>query len=201
LRLRPGRPATLRLNAPGAAGWEDVSIGRFIARLPGGVQETIPVDAKRAGGLVTYNFPQGAALVMLCTGPKGDMRSDAWAHVTYCNKTLLTSGSSMLKRADEDPGAVLNRAGIPLEITPIFSPVGLTPGAELAVRAHVLGEKYSNAPVQSVRPDGSMEWQTTNASATATFKLPQAGKYTLRFMKTDADGDKIGEFVFEIRER
>src|SRR5262245_50213404 len=62
LRVAAGKTVSLDVAMPGIARWADANIARFVVRLPGGVQDTIPVDATSAQGRASYTFANGPAM-------------------------------------------------------------------------------------------------------------------------------------------
>ncbi len=49
LRAQVGKPISLELAIPGLLRWADATVASFVVRLPGGVQNAVPVDAASRG--------------------------------------------------------------------------------------------------------------------------------------------------------
>jgi hypothetical protein len=196
LRAPVGKPVSFDVAMPGVARWADASVARFVVRLPGGVQDTVPIDAKSAQGAASYTFPSaGPAMLMFCGGPKGAPVADPTTTVTHCTKVILNVGTG--GQGGED---FTGETGLPLDVEPLVSPVRLGVGSELPVRFHYLGEEEGVTEVVAIRPDGSVDRQLTSRSGVAHFQLGQAGRWVIRFVKMEPAGERIGELVFEIAE-
>jgi hypothetical protein len=188
LRAPVGKPVSFGVGLPGIARWSDATVARFVVRLPGGIQDTVPIDA-------SYTFPSaGPAMLMLCAGPKAAAPvADPATMVTHCSKVILAVGAGA--GGGED---FLGETGLPLDVEPLVSPVSLRVGSELPVRFHYLGEEEGITEVVAIRPDGSVDRQATSRSGVAHFQITQPGRWTVRFVKAEPEGDRIGELVFEV---
>jgi hypothetical protein len=196
LRATVGKTVSFDLALPGIQRWADATVARFVVRLPGGVQDTVAVDARSASGLASYTFPTaGPAMLMFCAGPKGAPVADPTSVVTHCSKVILDVGGGRTEQGDDD---FVSETGLPLDVQPLVSPVRLRTGSELPVRFHYLGEEQGGIEVVALRPDGSADRQLTSRSGVAHFQLTQAGRWSIRFGKTDGDVDRVGELVFEL---
>jgi hypothetical protein len=195
LRAPVGKAVSFSVGLPNVARWSDATVARFVVRLPGGVQDTVPIDEKTAQGAASYTFPTaGPAMLMLCAGPKGAAPvADPATMVTHCSKVILAVGSG--GEGGED---FTGETGLPLDVEPLISPVRLSVGSELPVRFHYLGEEMGVTEVVAIRPDGTVDRQATSRSGVAHFQITQAGRWVIRFVKTEPEGDRIGELVFEI---
>jgi hypothetical protein len=85
-----------------------------------------------------------------------------------------------------------------LDVEPLVSPVRLRVGSELPVRFHYMSEEAGGIVVAALRPDGSVDRQVTSRSGVAHFQVTQPGRWTIRFAKAVATGERVGELVFEI---
>jgi hypothetical protein len=187
---------SFQVALPGIARWSDATVARFVVRLPGGVQDTVAIDDKAAGN-ATYTFSSaGPAMLLFCGGPRGAAPvADPTSMVTHCSKVILNVGAGGGGGDD-----FLGETGLPLDVEPLVPPVNLRVGSELPVRFHYLGEEEGVTEVVAIRPDGSVDRQVTTRSGVAHFPITQAGRWVIRFVKPEPEGDRIGELVFEIPE-
>jgi hypothetical protein len=193
-----GKAVSFRTAVPGVANFADANVGWFAVRLSGGTQEAVPVDKPDAHGAVTYRFPvQGPAMLMLCAGPKEPLREDSWQRVSHCTKMMVAVGDR--RRVDDDLDTTAT-TGLPIEVIPLISPFAATVGMELPARFKFLGRKQGNIEVAALRPDGSLDRQVTSPSGVANFELSQPGRWTIRFVRTEPDGERVGELVFDVPE-
>jgi hypothetical protein len=183
------------LAVPGLSRWAEATVARFVVRLPGGVQDTVPIDAR---GLVTYTFPAaGPAMLMFCAGPKGDV-PDPTTLVTHCSKVIVAiEGGRATGEGGDD---FTSETGLPLDVVPLVSPVRLGVGSELPVSFHYMSEEEGGIEVAALRPDGTIDRQVTSRSGVAHFQLTQPGRWVVRFAKIEPSGERVGELVFEIAE-
>jgi len=200
LRPRTVKPVQFRLAIPGLERWSDANVGRFVVRLPNGTQETVPFDKVDANGLVSYVFPVGGpAMLLFCVGPKVEDRGAVWEKVSHCSKVIVNVNDGR-QRAVEPDANVTHETGIPNEVTPMIAPVNLRVGSELPATFSVLNDDLQDFEVAALRPDGSIDHQTTNDKGVANFQISQPGRWVLRFVKWQPDGERVGELVFEIPE-
>jgi len=199
LRAQVGKPALLQLALPGITRWQDAHIGELVVRQPGTV-ETLSVDKTTPGGLVTYTFPTaGPAMLLMCAGPKGGEAPTDWAQAAYCSKVIV----SVTGGRQSDPlsdGHITNTAGQPIEVVPQVSPVGMKVGWELPAAFYFETIKQAGVEVAARRPDGTLDRQTTDSIGVARFVLSQAGRWVIRFVKPQGDGERIAELVFDVAE-
>jgi hypothetical protein len=197
LRAPVGKPVSFELAMPGLLRWADAEVAQFAVRLPGGVQDTVPVDQKTALGLATYTFPSaGPVMLMLCAGPKGAPVADPTTVVTHCTKMILNVGTG-----GEGGDDFVGETGLPLDVEPLVTPVQLRVGSVLPARFHYMGEELGGTEVVALRPDGSVDRQVTTRSGVAHFQITQPGRWAIRFLKSEPGGERIGELVFEITEK
>jgi hypothetical protein len=137
-------------------------------------------------------------MLMLCAGPKGAPVPDPNTTVTHCTKVILTVDGGKEGEGGDD---FIGETGLPLDVEPLVPPTRLAVGSELPVRFHYMMEEEPNVEVAAIRPDGSLDRQTTSRSGVAHFQMTQAGRWTIRFAKAEANGEKVGELVFEIPEK
>ena len=200
LRAQVGRPASLQLALPGITRWHDAYIGELAVRQPGTV-ETLSVDKTIPGGLVTYTFPTaGPALLLMCAGPKGAEAPRDWAQAAYCSKVIVNVTGGRQPADPLSDGHITNRAGQPIEVVPQVSPVGMKVGWELPTAFYFETIKQAGVEVAARRPDGTLDRQTTDGIGVARFVLSQAGRWVIRFVKPQADGERIAELVFDVAE-
>jgi hypothetical protein len=198
--LRPlaGKPVALRVAMPGVQSWKDVGVTRLAVRSAAS-QESLSI-APDATGAIGYKFASaGPALVMMCVGARNDTRSDAWQHASFCSKTILDVHDARRAAADSETD-LITETGLPIEVVPLKSPVGLPVGSELPASFHFMNEEQGGIEVAAVRPDGSVDRQVTNRTGIAYFAVSQPGRWVLRMVKPTAEGDRVGELVFEIAE-
>jgi hypothetical protein len=195
LRAQPGKPMSFELALPGLLRWVDASVARFVVRLPGGVQDTVPVDQK-ATQAITYTFPTpGPAMLMLCAGPKTGDQGDAFATATHCSKVIVDVAGAKPGEGGDD---FLGETGLPLDVVPLIAPPRLGVGSELPVSFHYMGEEEGGIEVAALRPDGTVDRQVTSRSGVAHFQLTQPGRWVVRFARVAPEGERVGELVFEI---
>jgi len=196
-----GKPVSFQPAIPGAQRWADLNVGRFAVRLAGGTQESISLDHVPPTGPVTYTFTAaGPAMLMFCAGPKGEPKSDDWQRVSHCTKIIVnvTGGRAP---GDQNAGSdFTGETGLPIEVVPLTPPVGLLVGSELTASFHLLNEELENSEVAARRPDGSVDRQVTDRSGIAHFRLSQPGRWAIRLVKNEADGERVGELVFDVAE-
>jgi hypothetical protein len=200
LRAQAGRPISLQLALPGITRWQDAQIGELVVRRPGTV-ETLTVDKTTAGGLVTYTFSTaGPAMMLMCAGPKGGETQRDWAQATYCSKVIVivTDGRQLPDLLSDSH--ITNTAGQPIEVVPHVSPVGMKVGWELSTSFYFETIKQIGAEVAARRPDGTFDRQTTDGAGIARFVLSQAGRWVIRFVKPQPDGERIAELAFDLGE-
>jgi hypothetical protein len=193
LRVPVGKPVTFELAIPGLSSWANATVASLVVRRAGGFQDAVPVNA----GNPAYTFPSaGPAMLMLCAGPKGAPVPDPELVVTHCTKTILSAvGGAASDEAGDD---FLGETGMALDVEPLVSPVRLRVGSELPVRFHYMSEEAGGIVVAALRPDGSVDRQITSRSGVAHFQVTQPGRWTIRFAKAEASGERVGELVFEI---
>jgi hypothetical protein len=199
LRPQVGKSFSFQTSIPGIQRWSDAHVGRFAVRLPNGVQESIPLDGADANRPVTYTFPtSGPAMLMFCAGPKGEAPTGSWFEVSHCSK-LIVDVSDHRGRLDpsKDIG-VTGETGLPIDVVPVLSPLGLTVGSVLPVSFHFMNEEQEEVEVAARRPDGTIDHQTTDSSGVAHFTLSQPGRWVIRLVKAEPKGERVGELVFEI---
>lgn len=208
LTLRAGIASILEIDVDDRAGFatqarsddSSLNVGRFVARLPGGLQTSLDADELIATRRVSLTVDRpGAAMVMLCVGPDGADASDAWQRVTYCSKTIyrVDHADGTSPGDYEDPG-VMTKAALPIELLPVMSPLHITPGSDMAVRGYLFGHAGEGRQVVAVRPDGSRDEQTTNRIGLANFRITQAGRWVIRLEAQHEGRDVIGELVFDV---
>jgi hypothetical protein len=137
-------------------------------------------------------------MMMFCAGPKAEPAGDSYAHITHCSKTIVnvTDGRKPTDVQDDFTG----ETGLLLDVVPLVSPVRLTVGSELPVSFHYMNEEEGDIAVAALRPDGSIDHQVTSRSGVAHFQITQPGRWVIRFVKEQPDGDRVGELVFAIPE-
>ncbi len=200
MRPRVSRPVSFRLAVPGVGRWSEANIGRFDVRIDDR-QETIDVskiDPKRD---LTYTFSQpGPSMFIFCAGPKVDPPVGAlWEKVTHCTKTVVDVTDAQ-NRSRQTSVNVTHHAAIPIEVTPLVAPYDLRVGSELPVTFSYRFADVEHMPVAALRPDGSIDHQTTAGHGLAHFQISQAGHWVIRFIKNEPDGERVGELVFEVPE-
>jgi hypothetical protein len=201
LRPRVARPVSFRLALPGIERWVDANIGRFDVRIDDR-QETIDVRRADAKAGLVYTFSEtGPAMFLFCAGPKVDPPVGAlWEKVTHCTKTIVNVTDAQ-NRSRETTVNVTHETGLPLEVTPLVAPHQLEVGSEVPVQFAYRNEEVESFPVAALRPDGSIDHQvTTGSKGIAYFQISQAGRWVIRFVKNEPDGERVGELVFDIRE-
>ncbi|SRR6266545_4418771 len=201
LRLPLGKPVSFLPAVPGVQRWKDLNVGRFAVRYAGGRQETIPTDRPGPTGLVTYTFAAaGPAMLMFCAGSKDEPKSDDWQRVSHCTKMIVNvsdGGSAVDENAGSD---FTGETGLPIDVVPFTPPIGLVVGSEMAASFHLLNEELGHFEVAARRPDGSIDRQVTDKAGIAHFQLSQPGRWVIRLVKYEAEGERVGELVFEVGE-
>jgi len=200
LRPRVARPVSFRLALPGIERWNDANVGRFDVRIDDR-QETIDVskaDPKRG---LTYTFTEsGPVMFLFCAGPKVDPPVGAlWEKVTHCTKTIVDVTDAQNRSRDTTVN-VTHETALPLEVTPMIAPRDLQVGSELGVIFSYRFAELEHVPVAALRPDGSIDHQTTGEGGLAHFQISQAGPWVIRFIKNEPDGERVGELVFVVPE-
>jgi hypothetical protein len=199
LRARAGRPVSFEIAVPGIESWASAEVARFVARLPGGTQSTVPIDARGPKALISYTFPApGQAMLMLCVGPRR-LAGGRDREPTHCSKAIINVGAErQVVQATDD---VTGETGMPLDVEPLVSPATLGVGSILPVRFHYMNEEEGAAEAVALRPDGSIDRQVASRSGVAHFQLTESGRWIIRFGKLESDGERIGELVFEVAEK
>jgi hypothetical protein len=200
MRPRVARPVAFRLALPGIERWSDANVGRFDVRIDNR-QETIAtstIDPKRAP---SYTFSEtGPVMFLFCAGPKVDPPVGAlWEKVTHCTKTIVDVTDAQ-NRSRQTTVNVTHEAALPIEVTPMVAPYDLRVGSEMPVVFSYRFSDLEQFPVAALRPDGSIDHQTTGAGGLAHFQISQAGHWVIRFIKNEPDGERVGELVFEVPE-
>jgi len=201
MRPRVAKPVSLRLALPGIERWVDANVGRFDLRIDDR-QESIDSGKADAKGGLSYTFTQpGPAMFLFCAGPKVVPPVGAlWEKVTHCTKTIVNVTDAE-NRSRETTVNMTHETGLPLEVTPMVAPSQLAVGSEVAVQFGYHNEELENFPVAALRPDGSIDHQTTSGSkGIAYFQISQPGRWVIRFVKNEPDGERVGELVFDIPE-
>ena len=201
MRPRVAKPVSFRLMLPGIERWTDANVGRFDLRIDDR-QESLDVrraDPKK-GLLYTFSEP-GPAMFLFCAGPKVDPPVGAlWEKVTHCTKTIVNVTDAQ-NRSRETTVNLTHETGLPLEVTPLVAPHQLEVGSEVPIQFAYRNEELESFPVAALRPDGSIDHQTTAGSkGIAYFQISQAGRWVVRFVKQESDGERVGELVFDVRE-
>lgn len=200
LRPRVSSPMSFRLALPGIERFSDANVGVFDVRIDDR-QETIDVskaDPKRG---LSYTFKEvGPALFLCCAGPKVDPPVGAlWEKVTHCTKTVVVVTDAQ-NRSRQTTVNMTHQAALPIEVTPLVPPYDVRVGMEMPVLFNYHFQSLEHFPVAALRPDGSIDHQTTAGHGLAHFQISQAGRWVIRFVKTEADGERIGELVFDVLE-
>jgi hypothetical protein len=201
MRPRVAKPVSFRLMLPGIDRWSDANVGRFDLRIDDR-QETIDPSKADAKGGLSYTFTQpGPAMFLFCAGPKVVPPVGAlWEKVTHCTKTIVNVRDAQ-NRSRETTVNVTHETGLPLEVTPMQPPSQVEVGSEIGVQFGYHNEELENFPVAALRPDGTIDHQTTVGShGIAYFQISQAGRWVVRFVKNEPDGEHVGELVFDIPE-
>lgn len=201
MRPRVAKPVSFRLMLPGIDRWSDANVGRFDVRIDDR-QETIDPSKSDAKGGLSYTFTQaGPAMFLFCAGPKVVPPVGAlWEKVTHCTKTIVNVKDAQ-NRSRETTVNLTHETGLPLEVTPMQPPTQLEVGSEMGVQFGYRNEELENFPVAALRPDGSIDHQTTaGAHGIAYFQISQPGRWVVRFVKNEPDGDRVGELVFDVPE-
>ena len=200
MRPRVSKPVSFRLALPGIERFADANVGRFDVRIDDR-QETLDVsrvDPKRG---FTYTFSQpGPAMFLFCAGPKVDPPVGAlWEKVTYCSKTIVDVTDAQ-NRSRQTTVNVTHEDALPFEVSPMVAPYDLRVGMEMPVVFSYRFGELEHFPVAALRPDGSLDHQTTGQGGLAYFQISQAGRWVIRYVKNEPDGERIGELVFEVPE-
>jgi hypothetical protein len=95
---------------------------------------------------------------------------------------------------------VTHETALPLEVTPMMAPHDLRVGSELGVMFSYRFAELEHFPVAALRPDGSIDHETTGQGGLAHFQISQAGRWVIRFVKNEPAGEQIGELVFVVSE-
>lgn len=200
MRPRVSKAMSLRLAVPGLQRWGDANIGRLDLR-HGDVQESLDPKKIDAKGDLSYTFNQpGPAMVLFCGGPKVPQKGAVWEKVTHCSK-IIVNVADPEKRGRVTDINVTHETGLPLEVTPLVPPSQLEVGSEVGVQFAYLNEELENYPVAALRPDGSIDHQvTTGSKGIAFFQISQPGRWLIRFVKNEPEGERSGELVFDIPE-
>jgi hypothetical protein len=200
MRPRVGKPLSFRLALPGIERWVDANVGRFDVRIDDRQEsiETSKVDPKRG---LTYTFSEsGPVMFLFCAGPKVDPPVGAlWEKVTHCTKTIVEVTDAQNRSRDTTVN-VTHETALPLEVTPMIAPRDLRVGSELGVIFSYRFGELEHVPVAALRPDGSIDHQTTGEGGLAHFQISQGGRWVIRFVKNEPDGERVGELVFEVSE-
>jgi hypothetical protein len=200
MRPRVAKPVSFRLALPGIERWSDANVGAFNVRIDDR-QETIDtskVDPKRG---LSYTFSEsGPVMFLFCAGPKVDPPVGAlWEKVTHCTKTIVDVTDAQ-NRSRQTTVNVTHEAALPIEVTPMTPPYELQVGDEMPVTFAYKFAELEHFPVAALRPDGSIDHQTTGERGLAHFQISQAGHWVIRFIKNEPDGERVGELVFEVPE-
>jgi hypothetical protein len=197
---RVGKPVSFRLALPGIERFSDANVGRFDLRIDDR-QETLDVSKAHPKRGLTYTFAEsGPVMFLFCAGPKVDPPVGAlWEKVTHCTKTIVDVTDAQ-NRSRQTTVNVTHEAALPIEVTPLLPPYDLHVGSEVPVVFSYRFQDLENFPVAALRPDGSIDHQTTAGHGLAYFQISQAGRWVIRFVKTEPDGERVGELVFDIPE-
>jgi hypothetical protein len=200
MRPRVSKPISFRLALPGIERWADANVGRFDVRIDDRQEtlETSKIDAKRG---LSYTFSEnGPAMFLFCAGPKVDPPVGAlWEKVTHCTKTIVDVTDAQ-NRSRQTTVNMTHEAALPIEVTPLVPPYNVRVGDEMPVLFSYRFQKLERFSVAALRPDGSIDHQTTAGHGLAHFQISQAGRWVIRFVKNEPDGERVGELVFEVPE-
>ena len=203
LDMRPhvAKPVSFRMTLPGIERWSDANIGRFDVRIDDR-QESIDPSKADGKGILSYTFSQpGPAMFLFCAGPKVVPPVGAlYEKVTHCTKTIVNVRDAQ-NRSRETTVNVTHETALPLEVTPLQAPNQVEVGTEMGIQFAYRNEELENFPVAALRPDGTIDHQTTvGAHGVAHFQISQPGRWVVRFVKNEPDGERVGELVFDIPE-
>ena len=200
LRPRVSRPVSFRLMLPGIERFADANVGRLDVRIDDR-QETIDVSRAHPKNGLSYTFNEiGPAMFLFCAGPKVDPPVGAlWEKVTHCTKTIVDVTDAQ-NRSRQTTVNMTHDAALPIEVTPLVPPYNLRVGDEMPVLFSYRFQKLEFFSVAALRPDGTIDHQTTAGHGLAHFQISQAGRWVIRFVKNEPDGERIGELVFEVPE-
>ena len=197
---RVSKPISFRLALPGIERWADANIGRFDVRIDDRQEtlETSKIDPKRG---LSYTFSEvGPAMFLFCAGPKVDPPVGAlWEKVTHCTKTIVDVTDAQ-NRSRQTTVNMTHEAALPIEVTPLVPPYSVRVGDEMPVLFSYRFQKLERFSVAALRPDGSIDHQTTAGHGLAHFQISQPGRWVIRFVKNEPDGERVGELVFEVPE-
>jgi hypothetical protein len=194
------RPVSFRMTLPGIARWSDANVGRFDVRIDDR-QETLDVRGADAKKDLTYTFHEnGPAMFLFCAGPKVDPPVGAlWEKVTHCTKTVVDVTDAQ-NRSRQTTVNMTHEAALPIEVTPLVPPYEVRVGDEMPVLFSYRFQKLDYFSVAALRPDGTIDHQTTAGHGLAHFQISQPGRWVIRFVKNEPDGERVGELVFEVPE-
>jgi hypothetical protein len=200
MRPRVAKPVSFRLMLPGIERFSDANVGRFDLRIDDR-QETLDVRRADAKTGLTYTFQEnGPAMFVFCAGPKVDPPVGAlWEKVTHCTKTIVDVTDAQ-NRSRQTTVNMTHDAAIPIEVTPLVPPYDVRVGDEMPVLFSYRFKKLEYFSVAALRPDGSVDHQTTAGHGLAHFQISQPGRWVIRFVKNEPDGERVGELVFEVPE-
>jgi hypothetical protein len=203
--LRTGEELELVVRWPHAAGFagqkpdnDDWAFGRFVLRVPGGIQTTVPTDELLKNGRVALTLQRGGAhLFALCMGPVGRRSSHAWSEMTYCSKMVVDiddgSGQRTLAAAD-----LTTKIGQSLEIVPYRPPRAVKVGDDLPLRFYVHGRGVTHQRVEAIAPDGTRVVTQTNAHGLADFRIDRPGPWIFRMVVQDRGQERVAELVMTL---
>jgi hypothetical protein len=199
LRPRVAKPVSFRMTLPGIERWSEANIGRFDVRW-GDTQESIAYDKVDAKGGLSYTFKSaGPAMFMFCAGPPVEKKGALWEKVTHCSKVIVDVSDG--QQHDHLPEInVTTETAMPLEVTPMVAPMDLSVGSELPAVFAYHNEELGNFDVAAQRPDGTIDHEMTDRVGIARFQISQPGRWVIRFVKNEPDGERIGELVFVVSE-
>ena len=200
LRPRVSRPVSFRLMLPGIERFADANVGRFDVRIDDR-QETLDVSRADPKKGLSYTFNEiGPAMFLMCAGPKVDPPVGAlWEKVTHCTKTIVDVTDAQ-NRSRQTTVNMTHDAALPIEVTPLVPPYNVRVGDEMPVLFSYRFQKLERFSVAALRPDGSIDHQTTAGHGLAHFQISQAGRWVIRFVKNEPDGERVGELVVDVPE-
>lgn len=202
LAFEKGQNVRFELTDAGLASWAEANVAFWVIRSASGQKSLVPEVLTLRSREFNHRFDDaGAHLVVLSVGPEAlKGKSSSWQEVTHCTKLFVDVRAPGGEATRKPFAGATAKVGQRFEIVPLLDPFLLRIGSDLPVRVFFDFEKMVQGTVIAIRPDGSIDRQTTDSAGAANFTITQPGRWVIR-MEGNLEGLKrVAEVVFEIRE-
>ena len=203
LELAAGERLTLTLGAEITGTWAALDVRRVVVRSAGTQRSIVRSRLPDSRELVLQVGDRGCTLVVVDIGVAGrGVAEAADLQLTRSTKTIACRiGATLQEGLDarlRSASSLTAKTGGFIEVQPLNNPSLVRSGSDLAVRLYFQGTPQPGEPVVAVGPGGARLTTVTDAIGAASFRISWPGMWVIRFTKTVAAGEHVGELIFEV---